>query len=129
MQAWSTNMEEFELRATKIIQELHNRQEAALAAVVESTHAEAKARVKPSKAVLDLIKTQERLARSGTSLGFTLCLGLALSAQHRPLTGCMWLAWGQHRPLTGCMWLAWGQLCCPSRHEPGGAHLGALGAS
>jgi len=63
--AWTTNMSEFELRATSIVQELRERQESALAAVVETTCAEAKARVKPSKAVLDLIKAQERFARSG----------------------------------------------------------------
>lgn len=63
--AWTTNMEEFEQRAAQIIQELKDRQAAALANFVEKTRAEAVARVKPSKAVLDLIKTQEKLARSG----------------------------------------------------------------
>jgi len=66
--AWTTNMSEFELRATQIVQELRDKQEAALVAIVETTRVEAKARVKPSKAVLDLIKTQERLARSGNYL-------------------------------------------------------------
>ena len=66
--AWTTNMSEFELRATQIVQELRDRQEAALAEAIETARAEAKARVKPSKAVLDLIKTQERLARSGNYL-------------------------------------------------------------
>lgn len=66
--AWTTNMSEFELRATQIVQELRDRQETALVAIVETSRVEAKARVKPSKAVLDLIKTQERLARSGNYL-------------------------------------------------------------
>ena len=66
--AWTTNMSEFELRATQIVQELRDRQEATLAEAIETARAEAKARVKPSKAVLDLIKTQERLARSGNYL-------------------------------------------------------------
>ena len=57
--AWTTNMSEFELRATQIVQELRDRQEATLAEAIETARAEAKARVKPSKAVLNLIKTQE----------------------------------------------------------------------
>ena len=66
--AWTTNMSEFELRATQIVQELRlplpypypyptpslvqelrDKQEAALVAIVETTRVEAKARVKPSK--------------------------------------------------------------------------------
>ena len=47
--AWTTNMSEFELRATQIVQELRDRQETALAAIIETARAEAKARVKPSK--------------------------------------------------------------------------------
>ena len=65
--AWTTNMSEFELRATQIVQELRDRQEAALAEAIETARAEAKARVKPSKAVLDLIERYETCFRASLS--------------------------------------------------------------
>ena len=49
--AWTKNIEEFEHRALKIVQELTARQEAALAAFVEKTRVEGPSRVKPSKAL------------------------------------------------------------------------------
>lgn len=63
--AWTANMEEFEQRAASIIQDLRTRQEDALNSYVARQREEALSRVKHSKAVLDLMQVQDKLARTG----------------------------------------------------------------
>ena len=63
--AWAANMEEFEHRATLILQELRTRQEEALQEFASQQAEVTIGRLKPSKAVLDLMTMQEKLARAG----------------------------------------------------------------
>jgi len=63
--AWTANMEEFEQRAASIVQDLRLRHEEAMNAYIAKQREDTFSRQKHSKAVLELIKTQDKLARTG----------------------------------------------------------------
>mmetsp|Transcript_62479 Transcript_62479/g.103959 ORF Transcript_62479/g.103959 Transcript_62479/m.103959 type:complete len:354 (+) Transcript_62479:108-1169(+) len=71
--AWTKNMDEFEERARQIVQELHDRHQVSLNSFIEREREETMRKMKHSKAVLDLMQVQEKLARSGNYLEAQKC--------------------------------------------------------
>ena len=71
--AWTTNMEEFEARARGLLDDLRVRHEAALAEFIERCRAEQPKAGRHSKAMLELLQVQDKLARSGNYVEAQKC--------------------------------------------------------